>query len=223
MDSDNLFMCPICRGIPVEKREAFLEELKYKTKLFEKGECVVRQGDSMNALYILSKGSVKTEMVSESGAVLTVETINAPNPLAPAFLFAEHNRCPVDVVALEPCEVVVITKESIMKQLSDNEAFLQGFMRYNANRVHFLSERVKVLSTKTIKGKLAQYILSKSQNQSDFTMDKSQTALASYFGVTRPSLARALSEMVSEGVIVVKGRQGRILDFGRLRGLILQC
>lgn len=39
-------------------------------------------------------------MITESGGVLAVEVIAAPRPLAPAFLFAENNSFPVDVIAL---------------------------------------------------------------------------------------------------------------------------
>ena len=221
MKIDDLFLCPICSNVPVNERESFYDGLKFKTKYYKKGEWIAQQGDIVTALYILSKGSVKAEMISESGAVLKIETIHAPNPLAPAFLFAENNRFPVDVVALEPCEIVIISKDSIMQQLSRNEAFLQGFMIYNSNRVHFLSERIKLLSTKTIKGKLSQYILARTHNM-DFTMDMNQTALAEYFGVTRPSLSRSLSEMVDEGVVSLKGKRGKVLDMGKLRSAIMQ-
>ena len=221
MDSNDLLSCPICRNMPVNEREAFLEELSYKTKLFKKGECIARQGDTVNALYILLKGSVKTEMVSEAGAVLNIETINAPNPLAPAFLFAENNKFPVDVITLENCEIIAISKASIMKQLACNERFLQEFMTFNSNRAHFLSERLKFLSTKTIKGKLAQYILARTTNM-NFNLNMSQTALAEYFGVARPSLSRSLSEMVSEGIIALKGKTGKVLHIDKLRELILQ-
>jgi len=219
MDSADLLSCPICRNMLVNEREAFLEELSYKTKLFKKGECIARQGDTVNALYILLKGSVKTEMVSEAGTVLNIETINAPNPLAPAFLFAENNKFPVDVIALEHCEIITISKASIMKQLACNETFLQGFMAFNSNRTHFLSERLKFLSTKTIKGKLAQYILARTNN-TDFCMDLNQTALAEYFGVTRPSLSRSLSEMISEEIVSLKGKHGKVLNFTKLRKLV---
>ena len=221
MDSDDLFLCPICRNVPVNERENFLHELQFKTRCFKKGEWIAQQGDAVNALYILFKGSVKTEMISESGTVLTIETIHAPNPLASAFLFAENNRFPVDVVALEPCEIIIISKESMMQQLTRNEAFLQGFMTFNSNRIHFLSERLKLLSTKTIKGKLAQYILSRSHHM-DFTLHMTQTALADYFGVTRPSLSRSLSEMIDEGIISLKGKSGKVLDLGKLKNAMMQ-
>ena len=220
MDNDDLFLCPICRNIPVNERKAFLETLSFKTKFFKKGECIARQGDTVFALYILSKGSVKAEMVSEAGTALNIETIHAPNPLAPAFLFAENNKFPVDVVALEDCEIIAVSKDAIMKQFACNDAFLQGFMKFNSNRAHFLSERLKFLSTKTIKGKLAQYILARTANMA-FSLEMSQTDLAEYFGVARPSLSRSLSEMVGEGIISLKGKNGKVLSFEKLKELVV--
>jgi len=219
MNLDDLFLCPICRHIPAHERKTFLDALSYKTKFYNKGEWIARQGDTVTALYIILKGSVKAEMISESGSVMKIETIHAPNPIASAFLFAENNKFPVDVVALEPCQFMIVSKESIMKQFTLNEAFLRGFMTFNANRTHFLSERIKLLSSKTIKSKLSQYILTRSVN-SDFALDMSQTALAEYFGVTRPSLSRCLSEMVHEGVISLKGKRGKILNSEKLKELI---
>ena len=220
MDSNDLFLCPICRNIPANEREAFLCTLNYKTKCFKKGECVARQGEPVTALYILQKGSVKAEMISEAGTVLNIETIHAPYPLAPAFLFAENNQFPVDVIALEPCEIISVSKDVIMKLLAENEKFLQGFMTFNSNRAQFLSERLKFLSTKTIKGKLAQYILARANNM-DFSLNMSQTALAEYFGVARPSLSRSLSEMINEGIISLKGKNGKIHNLMRLKELVV--
>jgi len=221
MTPNDLLLCPICKNIPVNERENFLDELNIKTKTFKKGEWIAQQGDTVKSLYILTKGSVKAEMLSESGTVLNIETIQAPNPLAPAFLFAENNMFPVDVVALENCEIITVSKDSVIKQLASNETFLQGFMKFNSNRVYFLSERLKLISTKTIKGKLAQYILARTKNM-DFIMDMNQTELAEYFGVTRPSLSRSLSEMIDEGIISLKKKQGKVLDFSKLRKTIAQ-
>jgi CRP-like cAMP-binding protein len=219
MNPDPLFLCPICKYIPVFEREMFLKALKYKVKFFKKGERIANQGDVVKSLYILLKGSVKAEMISASGMILNVETIHAPNPLAPAFLFAENNQFPVDVIALEECELMVIFKESVLAQFACNEAFLRGYMTFNSNRVHFLSERLKLLSIKTIKGKLSQYILTR-MDHADFTLDENQTALAEYFGVTRPSLSRALSEMIKEEAIRLKRKKGKVLSFEKLKNYV---
>lgn len=220
MDIDDLFSCPLCRHIPLNERETFLNEIKFKEKFYKKGQRIVSQGDEVDALYILNKGRVKTEMITQSGAVLNIEVIKAPNPLAPAFLFAEENRFPVDVIALEDAEIIKIPKESVMKQLSGNEKFLNAYMTFNSGRTHFLSERVKLLSLKTIKGKLAYYIMERAKNR-HFVMEMNQTELAEYFGVARPSLARSLSEMVEEGIIRLDKKEGDILDLDTLKELII--
>ena len=221
MNINDLFLCPICMNIPVDEREKFLDEINFKTMLFKKREWIAQQGDTVNALYILLKGSVKTEMISNSGTVMNIEIIHAPNLLAPAFLFAANNRFPVDVIALEDCEIILILRDSIIKQFTCNEAFLQGFMKFNSNRVRFLSERLKLLSTKTIKGKLAQYLLARTNNM-QFILDRNQSELAEYFGVTRPSLSRSLSEMIDEGIISLKRKNGEILNLIKLKSLIAQ-
>ena len=63
-------------------------------------------------------------MITESGTILEVETLSAPTPLASAFLFAENNRFPVDVIALEECEIILIPKNAVMRLLATNEHFL---------------------------------------------------------------------------------------------------
>jgi CRP-like cAMP-binding protein len=57
-------------------------------------------------------------------------------------------------------------------------------------------------------------------DHADFTLDETQTALAEYFGVTRPSLSRALSEMIKEEIISLKGKKGNVLNFEKLKDLI---
>lgn len=221
MDKIDLSLCPICKNIPVEEQEDFIEQLNCIQKVFRKGDVIARQGDVCKYLYLLTKGSVKTEMIAEDGNLLNIETILAPHPLAPAFLFAQNNRFPVYVTALEECELLMIPKESVMKLLATNERFLSGYMSFNAGRTQFLSNKLQLMSIKTIKGKLAQYLLEQcSSDKSVIVLNRNQTELAEYFGVARPSLARTLSEMVGEGLIHVDKKQISILDFKGLRKLL---
>ena len=222
----NLSLCPICGKLSEEEQTALFSSLDYSTRSFEKGDWVARQGDALSSLYLLSKGRAnvcprlirfKTEMITESGTILEVETLSAPTPLASAFLFAENNRFPVDVIALEECEIILIPKNAVMRLLATNEHFLQSYMAFNANRTQFLSERLQLLSIKTIKGKLAYYILKRIQGD-HYKQDRNQTELSEYFGVARPSLARSFSEMIEEGAI---SREGKIVDMNKLKSYVL--
>lgn len=219
INTDKLFLCPIWNKIPENQREGFLKEFYYHVRRYQKGDIIAYQGDDVNALYILLEGRVQAEMILETGNVMDIETIEAPNPLAPAFLFAENNHFPVDVIALEDCQVMIIPRESVLKQLAANEFFLQSYLVFNANKMNFLSERIKLMSIKTIKGKLAHYIL-KRTHKLEFTIERNQKQLAEYFGVARPSLARSLSEMIDSGIIEFHKNKGKILDSNRFKELL---
>ena len=75
---------PLFRGITPEKLSA-----NFHTRSYRKGEILARQGDVCNRLVILTKGSVRGEMIDYSGRLIKVEDIAAPRALAPLFLFGE--------------------------------------------------------------------------------------------------------------------------------------
>jgi CRP-like cAMP-binding protein len=214
----DLSSCPICDHLAADKQEEFLMNLKCSFKSYPKNELIIRQGDVCDALHLLTVGSVKTEMITESGGIMGIETIIAPRPLAPAFLFSDNNHFPVDVTTLEEVEIMRIPKEEIMRVMMTDPDFMKKFLTLNSNRTQFLTNRLQLLSIKTIKGKLAFYVLDQVKGKDNsFTMNKNQTELADFFGVARPSLARSLSELIEDGIISLNKKECTILDMKQLR------
>ena len=222
MKDIDLSACPICSTLNIESQEDFLLDLKCTIKAHPKNELIIRQGDVCDALYMLMSGSVKTEMITENGSLLGIEIIKAPRPLAPAFLFSDNNHFPVDVTTLDEVEIMRIPKEEIMRLMMTNPDFMKQFLTHNSNRTQFLTNRLQLLSIKTIKGKLAHFLLEQAtENKKTFTLNRNQTEMADFFGVARPSLARSLSEMVQEGIISINKKEFTILDTKRLRDLLV--
>ena len=84
--------CPLFTEIDRAEQKAFLNRLVSNRKIVGKGETVARQGDEIKHLYLLVKGTVRTEMITQEGNLLEIEFIDAVRPLAPAFMFAQNNR-----------------------------------------------------------------------------------------------------------------------------------
>jgi CRP/FNR family transcriptional regulator, dissimilatory nitrate respiration regulator len=222
MKKVDLSACPVCSKLKIDDEGAFLEDLKCSIKTYAKNELILRQGDVCDALYMLTLGSVKTEMITDNGNILGIEIIKAPRPLAPAFVFSDNNRFPVDVTALEEVEIMKIPKAEIMRLMVTNPDFMSSFMTHNANRTQFLTNRLQLLSIKTIKGKLAHFLLENSTGDNKpFIINRNQTELADFFGVARPSLARSLSEMVQDGIISINKKEYTILNSKKLRELLV--
>jgi len=215
----DLSQCPICKDISKENLDYLFENMKYRITGYSKGDTIARQGDICKHLYLLVKGAVTTEMITETGGLLTIENIKAVRPLASAFLFAENNCFPVDVTATEESTVITIPKEEIINLFQKDAKFLESYIRYNSDKTQFLSKKLQMVTIKTIRGKLANYLLEQlskchsiSPSINTFFMDKNQTELSKYFGVTRPALARILGELKQEEVILADRNKITILN-----------
>ena len=213
---------PLFRGITLERLFADLEEIRFHTRSYKKGEILAQQGAVCNRLVILTKGSVRGEMIDYSGRLIKVEDIAAPRAIAPLFLFGEENRYPVEVTANEPTEVIELPKSSVLSLFRKNEQFLENYMNLSANYARTLSDKLFFMSFKTIRQKLASYLLRlyKQQQQTHITLDRSQQELSDYFGVSRPSLARELAHMQEDGLLIADRKHITILQKEQLIRLI---
>ena len=213
---------PLFRGITPERLFADLEEISFHTRSYKKGEILAQQGAVCNRLVILTKGSVRGEMIDYSGRLIKVEDIAAPRAIAPLFLFGEENRYPVEVTANEPTEVIELPKSSVLSLFRKNEQFLENYMNLSANYARTLSDKLFFMSFKTIRQKLASYLLRlyKQQQKTHITLDRSQQELSDYFGVSRPSLARELAHMQEDGLLIADRKHITILQKEELVRLI---
>ena len=190
---------PLFRGITPEKLSANLEEVSFHARSYKKGEILARQGDVCNRLIILIKGSVRGEMIDYSGRLIKVE-----------------------VTANELTEVIELPKPSVLNLFRKNEQFLENYMNLSANYARTLSDKLFFMSFKTIRQKLASYLLRlyKQQQQSYIILDRSQQELSDYFGVSRPSLARELAHMQEDGLLIADRKHITILQKEELVRLI---
>jgi CRP/FNR family transcriptional regulator, dissimilatory nitrate respiration regulator len=222
MDCNLLSDAPLFKGLTVEGIESILSEVPHRIKKFQSGFLIAQTGDPVNSLIIVLSGVVKGEMVDYAGRVIKIEDIPAPGALASAFMFGNRNRFPVNVITVSDGELLLIEKPDFLKLLMRNDIILVNFLNMISNRSQFLSEKIKFLNFKTIKGKLAHYILQKAGKKELLVkLDMTQYELADFFGVARPSVGRALGEMEKDGYIEAKGKSIKIFDREGLADLTL--
>ena len=213
MDYSLLSNAPLFRGLTTGEIETILSGVPHRTKKFQAGSLISQSGEPVNSLIVVISGVVKGEMVDYAGRVIKIEDIPAPGALASAFMFGNRNRFPVNVIAVSEGELLLIEKPDFLKLLMRNDIILVNFLDMISNRSQFLSEKIKFLNFKTIKGKLAHYILQKAgKEKASILLDMTQNELADFFGVARPSVARALGELEEEGYLEAKGKNIKIID-----------
>lgn len=217
----DLSTCSLFDGMTNDGLDEFVDKSVCEIWHIDKGERVVRQNDLIRYLILLVDGLVRTEMITKEGNVLEIEFLEPIRPLAPAFIFATNCRFPVDVIAMQPSVFYLIEKNVWLAEMMKNERLLTNFLRLNSNMTVFLSNKVQMMSIKSLKGKLSLYILENTTpQQPSFVIKRTQTQLAEYFGVQRPSLARTIGEMIEEGLITLQKKTLTVIDRKKLEASI---
>lgn len=215
-----IFQCPLCSSIPDEQRDSFLEDVRFSVRSYQKGDVIVARGVRYDSLYVLIMGEIVTEMADEKGDFMKVEQIRAPNPMATGFLFSSDNRSPVSAICNTACTVAVIPRDNVYFLMRKYECFMMSFLAYISNKVFFLSEKLRLVSLRTIRAKLAYYLLKESEGEKSFRLKTSKESMARLFGVSRPALVKVMMEMAEEGMINVNRRDIQINDRAALKKML---
>ena len=221
IDFSLLTRCPVFRGLTEEESRTLLGQIHFQTKSYQKDEIVVLAGEEVKNLLIVLEGSVRGEMIDYSGKTVKIEDIEAPQPLASAFLFGKENRYPVTVTTNINTRILAIPVPEFLKLLQLNATLLRNYLNSISSRAQFLSQKLHFLSFKTIREKIAHFLLKQAGDRfHSFELKATQQQLADLFGVTRPSLARVLGEMQAEGFIKIEKKTVTLLDKNGLNELL---
>ena len=202
----------VFNGIDEKTIKNILEKTKYEIKKYSPDESIAFRGDEVRGLYIILKGTLTTEMLTEEGNVIKIEELGSSDVIASAFIFGKKNSFPVDLIAKDDAEILFVERKEFLKILFSKEKILENFLNEVSNKTQLLTSKIwNSFNNKTIKKKFCDYV-KKNQKNNLFSI-QNLGALAEYFGVERPSLSRVLSDLVKDEKLERIGRNKyKILD-----------
>ena len=189
-----------------------LEKTKYEIKKYSLDEPIAFRGDEVKGLYIILKGTLITEMLTEEGNIIKIEELVPSDVIASAFIFGKNNSFPVDLSAKDEAEILYVERKEFLKLLFSQEKILENFLNEISNKTQLLTSKIwNSFNNKTIKKKFCDYV-KRNQKNNEFFIEN-LGALAEFFGVERPSLSRVLSELVKDEKLErISRNKYRILD-----------
>ena len=155
-------------------------------------------------LGIVLSGGIEVQKVFPDGKILRVNTFTTGHIFGGFIMFAQEPLYPVDVVAIENCQVMFISRENLLKLLITDTEILGGFLKSISNRLLLLHEQIDILSLNSISKKIAYYLIKSLARQKSVNLVKlpfSKTAWAEYMNVSRTSLARELRQMSQDDLL----------------------
>jgi CRP-like cAMP-binding protein len=192
-----------------------LEALANQTQLyrFDAGENLFMEGDPCLGLYILQQGGVKLYKLSPQGRelIITVFEDNASFNEVPVF---DEGTNPVNVEALEDCEVWIVEADAIRRLIQVHPEAAQAIILNLSQNLRMLVGLVEELSFFQVTNRLARLIYNSPREQlsGDFSQRMTQDDMAARLGTVREVVARSLRELERSGAIQISHRQVKVVD-----------
>lgn len=191
---DEMLEMPLFRGCDRTAAAGVLERFPGRLSSYRKGEFLAMQRDACRSLFLLYEGSVYALMTSEQGRELTFDPLSAPDVLASPFLFSTEALYPVSIVAHADCRAWVISRECVRELLERDTAILHNFLNILSDHSIYLSGRLKQFALQTLASRIQNYLA-----ENGTVRNLQETAFI--LGVTRPSLSRAVAQLVRQGIV----------------------
>ncbi len=200
-----------------------------RLKTFAKGEIVAAEGDLCSSIGIIEKGRIATQKYTSGGDFATISLLKPGDFFGEDLIFGSSNVYTFTLEAMSLAEVLFINKETLSALIEKSPVVKNNFFRILSDRVREQNKRIALLSQKSIRQKIAYYLLELRAEKSGASADGdtvrlpvSKEVIAKLLAMPRPSFSRELILMKRDGMIDYDGRSITLTDIGRLEAEVVE-
>ena len=205
---------PLFQGISYESYLLMLDCFQAVQKSFRPDELVYDFSAPKNDMVgIIERGDAALIRIDEEGTSTVMEELGAGGVFGRSLAFSGSSGDSLEVVCRTPCDVVFIDYPHILKRCeracTHHSLLVQNMLRLMADKAQSLSERVDVLSRRSIREKLLCYFrqLAEKAGSKTFTLPFSLSTLADYIATDRSAMMRELKRLREEDLLQSDGRR----------------
>lgn len=197
-----LMELPLFRGVSRERIAETVGMAKFHFLKYLPGETIVDAGTQCSHIKFIISGSARSSVSNPDGRFKVSQTLNAPDVIAPDFLFGRATNYPCTVTAIDNTGILQIAKSDYIKILNSDEVFLFNYLNMLAMNAQKSVGGVLALTTGSIEERIAFWIIALTQPTGmDISLECRQRDIYSFFGVQRTSFIASLDAMKDRGLL----------------------
>jgi len=213
---EELQASPLFDDISYESYLAMYDCFHATSRSFRAEELVYDLSEGGDAVGVIERGEALVIRVDENGVSTVLEELRCGGVFGRTLAFAGSRSDSLQVICRIPCEVLFIDYAHILKRCekacTHHSILVQNMLQLMSDKAQALSERIDVLSRRSIRDKLLCYFsqLSAKKGSSTVELPFSFSMLADYIATDRSAMMRELKRLREEGLLTTQGREVRL-------------
>ena len=198
--------------------ENLINCLSPSIKLFSKNEILLMSGDIVWHIGIVLTGSACAYLEHIDGSQIIMSNLAPLSVFGEILVSTRTHKSPVTVYAMSDLTVCYIEYSQLFsicaRACAAHRMFLQNLLRTIGDKYFRLFDRINILREKNLRAKILTYLhtLRDDVKGTTVTIPFTKTVLANYLITNRSALSKELRKMEDEGIIIVNGREIKIMD-----------
>ena len=206
---------PSFKEISLYEFEKAFHCLRAKYVPYQKNQMIWLAGAPIQSIGLLLTGRVRVLKYDTNGNSIILMDMAAPNFLGEIGAFAGLTHYPVNVQAIEECDVLFLDSSKVVS-MCHNSCFFHGKMVEHmiqtlSKKAVMLDQKVELLSKRTIREKILFFFEIHRGDANPFSLPFNRDEMARYLCVNRTALSNELGRMRDEGLIRYRRNQFEIL------------
>lgn len=213
MDSmyEILLGLPLFKGVSRERISEIVGMAKFHFLKYLPGETIVSAGEPCSHIKFIISGQARFSVANYDGRFKVSQTLDAPDVIAPEFLFGSATAYPCLGTAIEPTGILQISKADYLKILNTDQIFLFNYLNTLSMNAQKATQGILAVTTGNLEERIAFWIVALTQRRGhDIALTCRQRDLYSLFGVQRTSFLATLNSMRERGIITYDQNEIRI-------------
>ncbi|MDH4173263.1 MAG: cyclic nucleotide-binding domain-containing protein [Betaproteobacteria bacterium] len=172
-----------------------------------RGSIIIAAGDPTDSLYIILSGRLKVMMSDAEGKEVILSLLGAGEFFGEMGLIDDNPRS-ASVVAIEPCELLAITRRDFRKCMTENAEMAMAVMRGLVRRLREADRKIGSLALLDVYGRVARLLLDMSETvdgQKMVTKRLPKQDIAKMIGASREMVSRVMKDLQTGGYIEMRG------------------
>jgi len=193
-----------------------------KVRHIKKRQVVYYEGDTVNGVYLVLSGKIKTIKIAEDGRELLTGLFGPDEYFGVAAMLAgEDYRETAE--AVEDTSLCLLPREQLEELLQKYPDIASGFIKLMANNILAKEEQLLQLAYHSVRKRMAGILIKLWQSTPGTAglrqIGISRDNLSSMAGMASETVSRILSDFKEEGLIARKGSQIEILNLSKLQNM----
>ena len=181
--------------------------IEYDEVTARKNQTLFFEGDECKSVGLIISGKVSIISYLDDGQEIIYNTLTKGEMFGSNLIFSSSPFFRGDVVAQEESVIAYITKDELIKALSQNVGLLEVYLKTQSDFSKTLNLKIKLLTIGNAKDRII-YYLTINKKQISY---KSVTKLAKELYLTRESLSRTMYKLQKEGLIEINNKTIKLL------------